>query len=268
MIREGRISRQPSPYGSSLLFHGLRVVQVISSIIVTSFLAFFIRHLEIAMFYVPWTFILLLSVSVFTLASFITTSILHHNRTLKPKFNAMINGFLSILWMLGFALLMWNLSVTLTHQCSIANWSTDAGVMVCMIYKTIAAFATTGMVSTLLATLYDIRTHRLAFGRGTYNPMAEPKILSASPYESTRSVSYHDGPAATTTSYSDMDIDTREQPLQSPEWAHEAKGTYKTQRPIEVNQFGYSAPSEQTAYDGARVSADLGMQWGRNGDGA
>jgi hypothetical protein len=65
-----------------------------------------------------------------------------------------------------------------------------------------------------------------------------------------------------------MDIDTREQPLQSPEWAHEAKGTYKTQRPIEVNQFGYSAPSEQTAYDGARVSADLGMQWGRNGDGA
>jgi len=40
MVRDGRISKQPSPYGSSLLFHGLRVVQVISSVIVTSFFGF------------------------------------------------------------------------------------------------------------------------------------------------------------------------------------------------------------------------------------
>lgn len=87
----------------------------------------------------------LISVSAFTLASFLLTSVLHFNRTLKPIYNVYINSFLSLLWCVGFALLSWNLSITLVHRCSIENWSTEAGVMVCRIYKALEAFATLGM---------------------------------------------------------------------------------------------------------------------------
>ena len=54
---KAKISKQPSPY-PSLPFHGLRGAQVLSSMIVTSILGFFIYHLESETYYVPWTFIL------------------------------------------------------------------------------------------------------------------------------------------------------------------------------------------------------------------
>ena len=50
-------SKQPSPY-PSWVFHGIRAGQVLSSIVVTSVLGFFIHHLSIELYYVPWTFIL------------------------------------------------------------------------------------------------------------------------------------------------------------------------------------------------------------------
>jgi len=192
MLGQRGISKQPSPYASVVwLFHGLRVAQVLSSVTVTCFLGFFIRHLEAENYYVPWTFILvcfdsllpipltpytllyrsrrldcnptpvlyllrwvftnngapqqLISVSAFTLASFIVTSFLHRQRTLKPIYNVYCNSFLSLLWCVGFSLLSWNLSITLRHRCSIENWSTEAGVMVCRIYKALEAFAASGM---------------------------------------------------------------------------------------------------------------------------
>lgn len=50
-------SKQPSPY-PSLAFHLIRLGQVLSSIIVTSILGFFIHHLSVDLYYVPWTFLL------------------------------------------------------------------------------------------------------------------------------------------------------------------------------------------------------------------
>jgi hypothetical protein len=58
MPTKGKVSRQPSPYASPLLFHTLRAAQVLSSVVVTIFLGFFIGHLERENYYVPWTFIL------------------------------------------------------------------------------------------------------------------------------------------------------------------------------------------------------------------
>ena len=58
MMRFGRISKQPSPYRSPLLFHAVRTGQVLSSVVVTSILGFFIHHLSVELYYVPWTFIL------------------------------------------------------------------------------------------------------------------------------------------------------------------------------------------------------------------
>ena len=73
-------SKQPSPY-PSLVFHGIRVGQVLSSIIVTSVLGFFIHHLSIELYYVPWTFILVRAPSLTVIntrnSSGIRTSISH-----------------------------------------------------------------------------------------------------------------------------------------------------------------------------------------------
>ena len=56
-----------------------------------------------------------------------------------------MNGCLTVLWMLGFGLLVWNLSQTLTHKCVILNWGSQAGVMVCRLYKALTAFTVTGV---------------------------------------------------------------------------------------------------------------------------
>jgi hypothetical protein len=55
-MARAKISRQPSPY-PPLAFHGLRAVQGVSSIIVTSMLGYFVYHLQLEFYYVPWTFL-------------------------------------------------------------------------------------------------------------------------------------------------------------------------------------------------------------------
>lgn len=199
--------------------------------IVTSMLGFFIHHLSVELYNVPWTFILLISVSCFTIASFIVTSILHYQRSLKPLYNIFVNSFLNVLWMLGFGLLVWNLSGTLSNRCDIDNWDSEAGVMVCRIYKALTAFATVGMLATMFALVLDIRAHLQQNNRGTYDTMGNSKPIPG----------LH--PGLHSENY-------REPSLEFPEYSHEAKKPYKAQRPIEAQRFGYSAPSEQTAYDG------------------
>ncbi|MCJ1316288.1 hypothetical protein MMC15_001609 [Xylographa vitiligo] len=243
-------SKQPSPY-PSLVFHGIRVGQVLSSIIVTSVLGFFIHHLSIELYYVPWTFILLLTVSVLTLASFIATSVFYHQRTLKPRTNAFVNGFLSVLWMLGFALLAWNLAGLLSHKCTIENWSSELGVMVCRIYKALMSFTVIGMLATLCALVLDVRTHRATSHLGAYGSMRDPhsdtkNLLHPAP-------NFSDNP--NTPSY-------REPDLEFPEFSHETKQPYRVQKPIEAGQFGYAAPTEQTSYAGAADMGDLGLMQG------
>ena len=50
------ISRQPSPYPSSV-FHAVRITQLLSAIIVTAALSYFIHYLAIELIHIPWTFI-------------------------------------------------------------------------------------------------------------------------------------------------------------------------------------------------------------------
>ncbi|KAL9118440.1 MAG: hypothetical protein Q9187_005015 [Circinaria calcarea] len=149
---------------------------------------------------------------------------------LKPRLSAGINGFLTVLWMLGFGLLAWNLSQTLTHRCVILNWTSQAGVMVCRLYKALTAFTVTGMLSSVLSLLLDVRVNRKVASRGTYNSMQDIKA----PPNLTPDVLHE--------SYGQAS-------LEFPESSH-VKKPYKVQRPIEAQDFGYSAPSEQTSYDG------------------
>lgn len=144
MAARSKFSRAPSPY-PAVLFHAIRLAQLLSSTVVMSFLAFFVHYLMEDHYYIPWTFLVLLAVSSFTVLSVVTTAFFYHYRTLQPRLSSVINSGLTLLWMLGFALLTWNLSGTLSHQCDIANWNHETGVMVCRIYKAIETFTITGL---------------------------------------------------------------------------------------------------------------------------
>ncbi|KAI4188365.1 MAG: hypothetical protein L6R41_002196 [Letrouitia leprolyta] len=212
-----RILRNPSPY-SPLPFHLLRFGQLISALIVSAVVSYF-----------------LLTASVLTILALVVSSALYHFRTLPPKYNLTNNGALSLLWILGLSFLTWNTGWTLGHRCLIENWKTEAGIMVCRLYKACTAFTVTGLVTTLLALLLDLRTQRKTTQLGKYNQMHEP--------DSKRSIPIISSPVPQYESYiSQRADDTGDLGDQKP---------YRVQESIEVQHFGYSAPTEQTRYDPA-----------------
>ncbi|CAF9907282.1 MAG: hypothetical protein HETSPECPRED_007089 [Heterodermia speciosa] len=264
-----KISKQPSNY-PPLAFHLLRLSQLLSALIVASVLAFFCHHLHAENIYIPWTFIVLLTVSILTLVAFIITSVFYTLRTLSPKLNLYSNTALTALWCLGLALLSWNLSWTLGHRCTTDSWKNDAGIMVCRLFKALTAFAVTGTLATALLTLLDFRTHRLNIASGAYNPMLDikhPIPRSSSPFPNdswdsrTGATDHRQDPYVSqpysADSYSASGLTAEHDDdvvLRSPEHnstSHELARPYKVQKPIEAQQFGYQAPSEQTTYDGA-----------------
>lgn len=159
-----RITRNPSPY-DPLSFHLLRLGQLVSAIIVSSVVAFFVYYLVHEHYKLPWTFIFvrilqslfrtpnsnltsplqLLAASLLTVVSLLISSALYFFRTLPPKYNLINNTALSVLWILGLSFLTWNTGWTLGHRCLIVNWKTEAGIMVCRLYKACTAFTVTGL---------------------------------------------------------------------------------------------------------------------------
>ena len=162
-MARARLSKPPSPY-PRIPFHLIRLTQLLSSIIVASILSYFIHHLSIELYSIPWTFILvcvprtlvnlvlslivstkLITVSLLTIVSYMITAVFYHQRTLRPNTSSLINGALTLIWILAFTLMVWNISGTLRHKCDIANWSHEIGIMVCRLYKALAAFTVTGL---------------------------------------------------------------------------------------------------------------------------
>lgn len=91
----------------------------------------------------------LLTASVLTIFVLIVSGALYHFRTLPPKYNLTNNAALSVLWILGLSFLTWNTGWTLRHRCLIENWKTEAGIMVCRLYKACSAFTVTGLYDPL-----------------------------------------------------------------------------------------------------------------------
>ena len=171
------------------------------------------------------------------------TTTLHFTRTLNPKVNLTANGVLTVLWLLGMALLTWNLSWTLGHRCVVEKWHNQVGIMVCRLYKSVTAFTVTGVLSTIAALLLDLRIHRSATQLGKYNQMLDVKgpadVRSTSPYPM-GAYGGEDVPAIT---------------VRGP--SHDIQRPYTAQRPYEAEKFGYSHPEEQTSYGGGGASGDI-----------
>lgn len=136
---------QPSHY-PPLAFHAIRACSLIASLVVASILSFFVYQLNNDDFKIPWTFLVLLGVALLSLLTFTVTLVLHFCHSLSPLFNLVINVFLLILWIVGLSLLGWNMAGTLGHVCNATNWGSEAGIMVCRIYKALFTFALFGHV--------------------------------------------------------------------------------------------------------------------------
>ncbi|KAM0698946.1 hypothetical protein Q7P36_000990 [Cladosporium allicinum] len=154
-----RAKTAPSHY-PRVPFHLLRFGQLLSSLVVGGIMSFFMYHLTHDHWKTPWTFILLMTSSFFSVAALTLTIVLHCCVGLKPDLNIAINGFLALIWAVSWSLLTWYMAPTLTHYCDVEHWQEDAGIMVCRIYKALFAFAFLGLISTLAALCLDFHVRR------------------------------------------------------------------------------------------------------------
>jgi hypothetical protein len=157
---------------------------------------------------------------------------------LSPIFNLFINITLLVAWIAGISLLGWNMSGTLAHACSAANWGSAAGIMVCHIYKTLFSFTLFASLSAAALVVLDFSVRKRQTNRGKYNRMRE----SGYDKKPTQEV-FSSGALGT-------EHDDRPEPWLRP--GHELN-VYNTQQPSRENIrpeiFGYTAPQEQTHYD-------------------
>jgi hypothetical protein len=124
-------------------------------------------------------------------------------------------------------------------------------------------------LSTTLALILDIHVSRSAARRGIYNSMNaldQKQPLTNTSREHLRSNSNVHTDIHNSTDPFDHEIHGSEA-LEIPEYTHtDTRKPYSVQRPIDMETFGYMAPTEQTAYDPAGVHGDLGKS-GRYADG-
>jgi len=166
----------PSPY-PRFLFHGLRTAQLLASIVVSGIMAYFIYYLRLEHFAVPWTFIVLMAVSLATVIALTITIVFYNFTYLSPSFNLFLNGSLSVFWALGFSLLSWSVSTSnvLAKACTGRIWGGEAEAGVCRDYKALWGMTLVGTISTLAALALDISTQRRVIRRGVYNRPEDDK---------------------------------------------------------------------------------------------
>jgi len=145
-------------------------MQLLSSIVVSGIMCYFVYHLHSEQFPIPWTFINLLCISIATIASLTATIVLYNFTYLAPKFNLVLNGAITFFWFLGLGLLSMSLSRTdvLIKQCTPENWDGPDAAGVCRDYKALWGMTLVGSVSSFLAFLLDIHTQRKVTKRGVY----------------------------------------------------------------------------------------------------
>jgi hypothetical protein len=105
-----------------------------------------ITSLDAEHFAIPWTFIVLLAVSLATIVSLTVTIVLYNFTYLSPRYNLLTNGAISAVWTMGFAMLTWSVSTShvLAKACTGPVWGGEAGAGVCRDYKALWSMTLVG----------------------------------------------------------------------------------------------------------------------------
>jgi hypothetical protein len=171
--------------------------------------------------------------------------------SLSPRINLFINIPLFILWVVGIGLLGWNMTGTLLHACSITNWGNDTGMRICNIYKTLFAFVVIGSASCIANIVIDVRVRREQVRQGAYRKMEArlnraPSTANSQP-EDLKFAGLHDVGDIAMEPYR-----TQGREPGYPDVQHRNRHQAYGSQDYTIQQFGYSAPSEQTRYDPGR----------------
>lgn len=176
MLKRNVRGGKPSDY-PRWPFHGLRCGQLISSATVSGILAYFMYFLQKEHFPIPWTFIVLFTISLATILSLLVTIVLYNFTFLSPRFNLVLNGTIAVVWATGLSMLSWSVSTShvLAKACTGRIWGGAAEAGVCRDYKALWSMTLIGTASTFLALALDFHTWKKSTRRGTYNMPEDDK---------------------------------------------------------------------------------------------
>lgn len=139
-------------------------------------------------------------------------------------------------------LLGWNMTGTLFHSCSISNWGNDTGIMICNVYKTLFAFVVISCASSIANIIVDVKVRREQVRQGAYEKMEArhqhaPSRADSQPDDLKFAGMHNVGDIAL------------EQYRQGRDPGQHRVRSRTPHQDYSVQQFGYTAPSEQTRYD-------------------
>jgi hypothetical protein len=163
---------------------------------------------------------------------------LHLCLSLSPLLSLVINVFLLVLWIFGLSLLGWNMAGTLGHVCNAANWGSDAGMMVCRIYKALFTFTLLAAISAFALVALDIKVRRKQNSLGKYDQMRD----SSYDLKPTREAFGSDGLGE----HHNEQMEPWQRAGHEPEDYHPQN---LSRERIRSEHFGYTSPAEQTHYD-------------------
>ncbi|KAF2998650.1 hypothetical protein E8E13_007852 [Curvularia kusanoi] len=148
----------------------LKAIQAISSAVVAGITFYFLSELRRDGYSLPWTFILLLTVSLLTLLT-LALPLCLNTRTTSTTPQLLISGLttgLAAFWAVSFALLAWWSAPALGSACARESWDSDTGTGVCRMYKALFSFALFGTLGACVAAgwqWWGVRKERAGRGR-------------------------------------------------------------------------------------------------------
>ena len=125
---------------------------------------------------------------------------------------------------------------TLGHVCDAANWGSEAGIMICRIYKALFTFTMLGAISAVAMVALDIKVRRKQNSLGKYNQMRDSAYdLKPSNFSTGALGGHHDEhpEAWQRAGQEPTDYNTQDLPRER----------------IRSEHFGYTSPLDQTHYD-------------------
>lgn len=134
-----------------------------------------------------------LAASLLSLISIIITTLFYLCSFLSPLFNLIINSTVLIIQFVGFVLLSWNMSGTLSHSCSSANWASNDGMMVCRIYKALYSFAVFALLAQIAQIVLDTRSRHNQTKLGRYDNIQGSKDLKMDDLSKLKQQQYQQG---------------------------------------------------------------------------
>ncbi|KAI5852610.1 hypothetical protein DFP73DRAFT_628018 [Morchella snyderi] len=164
--------KNPSPWSKGPFF-GLRALQFIFATIVSAIASYFNYTLDADGYEIPWVFLIVEVVSALTYLNIFASSIFMCCNKLSPLFMMITDAILVFMWVFTFAMLSRAMGRTTTETCDIANWGSDAGIVICHMYKCLFAFVFLSWVMHVASTVLA-STVRRKVNTHAYEPAANP----------------------------------------------------------------------------------------------